>query len=274
MNRVLPFSVSALLIRLGCLLVGAAFVLVAVDAFLTWQHQTERTTAPPVPAEERSIEAAAALQSPLSTAEPTVESRVEVPVVIPTVVPTQTPQVSASLVVRVVQATATVEPTPAAPPDYGPAVWMAIPKIGVDERISEVGVQGSEYGVPNWDIGHHQDSANPGEPGNSIFNGHLTTLSAGKVFARLRELLPGDTVLVYTRTHILTWTVNDVFTTDNEDISFLQPTDGTRITLYTCDGRLIPLRHDYSDRFVVLGELTAARDRDPTSAARPDRPAT
>src|SRR5690349_2128797 len=65
---------------------------------------------------------------------------------------------------------------------FGPAVWMRIPSIEVDSHISEVDVIGGYYDVPWFDVGHHIDSANPGDLGNSIFNGHVVTINAGEVF--------------------------------------------------------------------------------------------
>jgi sortase (surface protein transpeptidase) len=83
------------------------------------------------------------------------------------------------------------------------ALWIEIPRIGVDARVVEVSVQGGEYQVPSFDVGHHADSANPDEPGNSVFNGHLHAIEAGRVFARLHELAQGDMVHVYTPGWIL-----------------------------------------------------------------------
>ena len=65
------------------------------------------------------------------------------------------------------------------------AEWMRIPHIGVNSPVMEMGLQGGEYQVPSFDVGHHVDSANPGQPGNSVYNGHLETINAGHIFARL-----------------------------------------------------------------------------------------
>jgi LPXTG-site transpeptidase (sortase) family protein len=153
----------------------------------------------------------------------------------------------------------TVAPTPA--PEYGPAVSMAIPKLKVTENIMEVGVEHGEYVVPAWDIGHHQDSAEPGEPGNAVFNGHVETINAGHVFARLRDLVSGDAIYTYTRTERLTWVVRETKAVDHKAVDFFAPTDDTRITLYTCTGTWLPLERDYSQRLVVVGELVSAEPR-------------
>jgi len=126
----------------------------------------------------------------------------------------------------------------------------------------EVGVENGEYVVPAWDIGHHQDSAEAGEAGNAVFNGHVETINAGHVFARLKDLAPGDAIYTYTKTQRLTWSVRETKAVPNTDTDFIGPTDDTRITLYTCTGTWNPLQHDYTQRLVVVGELVKAEDRE------------
>jgi LPXTG-site transpeptidase (sortase) family protein len=144
---------------------------------------------------------------------------------------------------------------------YGRPTWLSIPRIRVDSRVSPVRMVGGEYQVPAWDVGYHADSAEPGELGNSVFNGHLTTINAGRVFARLRELRPNDAVYVYTATHRLDWVVTEVRTVPNTDDSFVDPTEDIRITLYTCAGQWDPRVQDYTHRQVVVAKLVSAAPR-------------
>jgi len=144
---------------------------------------------------------------------------------------------------------------------YGRPTWLSIPRIRVDSRVSPVKMVGGEYQVPAWDVGYHADSAEPGELGNTVFNGHLTTINAGRVFARLRELRPNDAVYVYTATHRLDWVVTEVRTVPNTDDSFVDPTEDTRITLYTCAGQWDPRVQDYTHRQVVVAKLVSAAPR-------------
>lgn len=145
---------------------------------------------------------------------------------------------------------------------FGPAVWMRIPSIEVDSHISDVGVVGGYYEVPWFDIGHHGDSANPGDLGNSIFNGHVVTVNAGEVFRRLHELRPGDAVYAYTPGYRLDWVVTDVFSVAQDDNSFLDDTEAPRLTLYTCTGQFNPVERSYAERLVALGQLVNAGQRD------------
>lgn len=150
---------------------------------------------------------------------------------------------------------------PTEPASYGPATWIAIPKLGVAIGVMRVGVRGGEYVVPSWEVGHHADSANPGERGNAVMNGHLETINAGRVFARLKDLRPGDAVYTYTATHRLTWAVRETATVPNTEHGFVQPTDDRRLTLYTCAGTFNARAQDYTHRLVVVAELAEVSDR-------------
>ena len=162
---------------------------------------------------------------------------------------------------RVMAQTAPGDSSDAVSPDdtsessYGPAQWIRIPRIGVDAHISDVGITDGFYDVPWFDVGHHADSHNPGEPGNSIFNGHVVTVNAGEVFRHLDQLAAGDAVYVYTPAYRLDWVVDDAFQVAEDDNSFLADTDEPRVTLYTCTGRFNPIERSYAERLVVVGEL-------------------
>jgi LPXTG-site transpeptidase (sortase) family protein len=142
-----------------------------------------------------------------------------------------------------------------ASPAFGAAEWMRIPRIEVDSHISDVGVTSGYYDVPWFDVGHHADSVNPGELGNSIYNGHVVTINAGEVFRRLHELQPSDAVYIYTPDYRLDWVVTDVFSVSQDDNSFLDATATPRITLYTCTGDFNPIERNYAERLVAVGQL-------------------
>ena len=144
---------------------------------------------------------------------------------------------------------------------YEAAVWMRIPRIGVDSTTVDVGVTDGYYDVPWFDVGHHADSANPGEPGNSIFNGHVLTIGAGRVFYRLTELTPGDAIFVYTANYRTSWAVSATDAVADTDDTFLVQTDQPQVTLYTCTGRFNFLERSYAERLVVVGELVDVVER-------------
>jgi sortase (surface protein transpeptidase) len=138
---------------------------------------------------------------------------------------------------------------------YGPANWIRIPRIDVDSATIDVGVSDGYYDVPWFDVGHHVDSVNPGELGNSVFNGHVLTINAGRVFYRLKELVPDDAVFVYTPTYRTGWAVVSTLAVADGDDSFLLSTPQPQITLYTCSGDFNPLERSFTDRLVVVAQL-------------------
>jgi LPXTG-site transpeptidase (sortase) family protein len=147
-------------------------------------------------------------------------------------------------------------------PPFGSPDWLTIPKLDLEVSVTPVGVQDGEYLVPPWEVGHHEDSPNPGEPGNAILNGHLETLSSGHVFAQLDRLRTGDAVYTYTSSQRLTWRVARVVTVKNTDRSFLGSRADRWLTLYTCAGTFNPVAQDYSHRLVVMARLVESSDRE------------
>lgn len=146
--------------------------------------------------------------------------------------------------------------------DYGPAEWLRIPRIDVSSKIEDVGITDGYYDVPWNAVGRHFDSAQPGQNGNSIYTGHVDTINAGRVFARLKEVTPGDAVYVYTPGFRLDWVVVDVFTVKAYDDSFLYSYDDMpQVTLYTCAGQYNPLEQSFEDRLVVVGYLVQSVPR-------------
>ena len=145
--------------------------------------------------------------------------------------------------------------------ESGRPVWMVIPRIGVNSSVVNVGVKQGVYQVPPFSVGYHTDSATAGSPGNSVFTGHVISIDEGRVFARLPELRPGDAVYVYTLSERLDWVVEAVATVPNTERRYIQPTDDTRITLYTCTGQYWPVVGDFSHRRVVVGRLVRASPR-------------
>jgi LPXTG-site transpeptidase (sortase) family protein len=138
---------------------------------------------------------------------------------------------------------------------FGPADWMRIPSIAVDSHITDVGIVDGYYDVPWFDIGHHADSHNPGDVGNSVFNGHVVTINAGEVFRHLDQVQQGDAIYVYTPAYRLDWVATDMFSVDQNDASFLDDTPAPRITLYTCTGEFNPIERSYAQRLVVTAQL-------------------
>ncbi len=136
-----------------------------------------------------------------------------------------------------------------------PAVRIAIPRIGVDAEVVEIGVR-LQDGRRVWDppshlVGHYDGTANPGETGNIALTGHISSpiSSQGSVFKRLPELRLGDRVLlVDAGGRRFLYSVVELRIVPPTEISVLDPTEDQTLTLITCFPDWV-----YSHRLVVRG---------------------
>lgn len=151
--------------------------------------------------------------------------------------------------------------TPVIAPLYLPPTRLRIPRIGVDARVQEVGLDAAgELTVPTSGdyVVWYGASAPPGLPGNAIFAGHVDWSGRLAVFGRLRELAIDDaieTVASDGATHRFlvraTWT----FSTAAAPVAeVFGPTAHPTVTLITCGGVFDQRTRDYSLRIVVRGE--------------------
>ena len=89
------------------------------------------------------------------------------------------------------------EALPAGAPAGRPTA-VRIPAIGVDARLVAVGLKADgamqvpDFGLAGW----YERGPRPGDPGPAVLVGHVDSRSGPDVFARLRELAPGDRVTV------------------------------------------------------------------------------
>jgi hypothetical protein len=92
------------------------------------------------------------------------------------------------------------QPHPGAASPAGPAspATISIPSIGVKATIVEVGLQADgAMQVPDPDqVGWYKLGPRPGAPGPAVLIGHLNSRTGPAVFYRLRQLRPGDEILV------------------------------------------------------------------------------
>jgi hypothetical protein len=150
------------------------------------------------------------------------------------------------------------QPVVEPPPGFGEPTWLTIPAIELDSPIDPVGVSDGYYQTAPFRVGHHADSVPPGAFGNSIFNGHVTSLTDGRVFARLTEVEQNATVAIYTATHRTDWAVVAAGWVAADEDWYIQPTQDVRVTLYTCGGDFDFVRRDYSHRYVVIAAYLRA----------------
>jgi sortase A len=133
---------------------------------------------------------------------------------------------------------------------------LVIPAIALDARVVEVGIV-IEEGKPVWEtaafaVGYHRGTALPGEKGNTVMAGHISSPVShkGDVFRRLPELRIGDRVEVHTATRRVTYEVMEIRVVSPTAVEVMDPTPDATLTLITCYPDRV-----YTKRLVVVAKL-------------------
>jgi sortase (surface protein transpeptidase) len=145
-------------------------------------------------------------------------------------------------------------PLPARP--TGP-MTITIPSIGVKAGIVGIGLQADgAMQLPNPDqVGWYKRGPRPGAPGPAVLIGHVDSHTDPAVFYRLRELHPGDEILIRQRhgstTRFIverlerhpktTLPTNRIWTTTSKPL----------LRLITCSGSFNHTTHHYRDNLIV-----------------------
>lgn len=165
--------------------------------------------------------------------------------------PTPTPEPPA-LAPAIAPPTAPPQPT-AAPPNAQPEVPISaevervpvrlqIPEIGLDLKPVAVGIDDNRVPiVPKHDVGWYDASALPGTGSNVVFWGHvLRWLDSPQIaapFARMKELKPGSSIeITLADGQRYAYRVTQQVQTRPEEVQYILPTDGERVTLVSCIG--------------------------------------
>jgi LPXTG-site transpeptidase (sortase) family protein len=133
----------------------------------------------------------------------------------------------------------------------GEELRMAIPAIGVDAPILPVSLQpaaaagrtsAQQWAVPDqYAAGWHATSAPPGQPGNTVINGHNNI--HGAIFHDLVDLPLGAEIILYDAGQSFTYQVTDrEFLLERgeplrsrlRNARWIMPTEDERITIVTC----------------------------------------
>lgn len=126
---------------------------------------------------------------------------------------------------------------------------VAIPSIGVDSKVVEVGWDVEQQGdqqvavwqVAKYAVGQHRGSANPGEGGNVVLAGHVG--GYGKVFKDLFYVKPGDQITLYSNGQQYLYTVQKRLLVTEDGVSpeqhasnaqLIAPADHEMVTMVTC----------------------------------------
>jgi LPXTG-site transpeptidase (sortase) family protein len=172
-----------------------------------------------------------------------------VPSLVPTIVPTGSPT-PASSAGTLDPPTPIPEPTlPASEPitrlpATSPPTRLVIPKIGLDIPVLPVGTKVIRQGgqpktvwadVPNAG-GFHHTSAYPGNPGNTVINGHRDIL--GAVFRQLDRLEVGDEIILYVGEAAYPYFVAETLVVPETFATAQQRTENLRLIGYVPEERL------------------------------------
>ncbi len=102
---------------------------------------------------------------------------------------------------------------------------ISAPRINLDSII----VQGDNDNDLLLGPGHMPNTPDPGDPGNAVISGHRDTF-----FRHIHELEKGDTLLIRRDGKTFRYVVTGKKIVSATDVSVLQPTRDSRMTLITC----------------------------------------
>ncbi len=142
---------------------------------------------------------------------------------------------------------------------------VGIPDIGVDSSLVRLGLgsDGSldvpgDFGVAGWWTG----GSAPGDPGAAVVVGHVDSFKGRAVFYRLRELTPGQPIVVRRSDgSTVTFIVEALrqYPKDKLPIDAIYgPTPEPTLRLITCGGTFDRARDEYRDNVVVFARLLSA----------------
>jgi hypothetical protein len=144
-----------------------------------------------------------------------------------------------------------------APVPRGAPTRLRVPAIGVDTALQLVhlGSDGALTPPKGWSqAGWYADGTAPGDRGPAVIAGHVDSVDGPAVFYRLRELTPGDAILVVRGGRTLRFTVTSTAwypKTSFPAAEVYGPTPDRELRLITCGGVFDHRLRSYRDNQVV-----------------------
>lgn len=137
-------------------------------------------------------------------------------------------------------------PPPVTIPTPGPEAptRIVIPAIRVDAFV----VEGDSWEQLKMGVGHHPNTANPGERGNMVLSAHNDIY--GEIFRHLDKLELGDEVVVYAGEQPYRYIVKAKQIVEPTVVEVMAPTTKPVVTLISCYPYMVD-----SHRIVVIAEL-------------------
>jgi sortase (surface protein transpeptidase) len=159
-------------------------------------------------------------------------------------------------------------PVPPAKPTAGAALpaRVAVPRLGIASDLQRLHLRsnGELQSPSKWqEAGWYADGTRPGDVGPAIIAGHVDSTEGPAIFYRLRQMRPGDKILVTEATgRVLTFVVSQVKTYPKDKFptnTVYGPTPLPSLRLVTCTGDFDLAHHNYLDNLVVFAELAVTR---------------
>lgn len=140
-----------------------------------------------------------------------------------------------------------------------PITQVRVPRINLKAAVVPAKFVVKEsvgtWEVPAFKAGHAEHTAGAGQPGNAVLFGHVASRNLGNVFQVLERAQLGDVIEVYAEERRFEYEVVELRRVPRTDVSVVEPTSMSAISLITCTGVWLPHLNDYSERLVVRGEL-------------------
>ena|GEM_PF-1512514 len=158
-------------------------------------------------------------------------------------------------------------------------VRMIVPKIKIDAPVATFGLDqiGPDGSLPTpkdgTEVAWYDYSGRAGEANNAVFAGHVDWNGRAAVFARIKELVNGDQIILVgengTRFTYEVLGCDDVEChlplSSRPDVDeFIGFSTFAHLTMITCEGQWDRIKHDYSHRRIVRARLVAITNADGT----------
>lgn len=145
------------------------------------------------------------------------------------------------------------------PADTSPVKRIIIPALQLDTVVKYVPFDGLTWLIAGLkqEVAWLGNTSWPGLGGNTALAGHVTLRSGGNgPFRKLEDLQAGDTVTLYTDQNVYTYQVREHKVVGETDLSVINPSTKTELTLITCTDWDSNARF-YMKRLVVVADLVS-----------------
>lgn len=137
-------------------------------------------------------------------------------------------------------------------------VRLIVPTIDLNAPVVEIGTRYKDgdlvWATAAFAVGHLAGTKSPGEPGNCVLSGHVSSIDQGDIFHRLPWIQQGDGVTaVSARNGAWVYQVASIDVVLPEEVHILDQSDYPQLILMTC----VP-DHIYTHRLVVYCDLVGS----------------